>query len=105
MGAWSNSLCCSLLMLISLYVVNSEVVEINTTFGHIRGVKAEINNHSDVVYVFRKIPFAVPPVGHLRFQKPVSHGPVSGVYDATTFGPSCIQTLSDYNKVCGISNV
>ncbi|XP_052071092.1 carboxylesterase 1F-like [Mytilus californianus] len=43
---------------------------------------------------FRNIPFAKPPVGGLRFHQPVPYGSWSDIYDATRFGPSCIQSVN-----------
>ncbi|KAI0060931.1 carotenoid ester lipase precursor [Artomyces pyxidatus] len=40
---------------------------------------------------FLGIPYAQPPVGNLRFQRPLMHLPYSGHYNVTAFGPSCIQ--------------
>ncbi len=44
------------------------------------------------VAVFKGVPFAVPPVGALRWKPPVSHPAGSGSRQATQFGPSCMQT-------------
>lgn len=64
-----------------------------TKLGLIKGVSSSvtINNDTKNFIVFKKIPFAKPPVGDLRFQKPVLYGPWNGILDATNFGPSCIQ--------------
>lgn len=56
---------------------------------------------------FRKIPFAKPPIGNLRFEKPVPYGKFKQEnIDATEFGPSCHQmklpkeviALPNYNQ-------
>ncbi|TCD61796.1 hypothetical protein EIP91_007882 [Steccherinum ochraceum] len=41
--------------------------------------------------VFLGIPYAQPPVGALRFNRPVPVEPYSGAHDAADFGPSCPQ--------------
>ena len=83
------------------YPVRSEDVEVVTTFGQLRGIKSLINDGRDAVYQFKNIPFAAPPVGALRFQKPVPHPPLSGVYNATEFGPACVQTFGSFKvRVC-----
>jgi para-nitrobenzyl esterase len=43
------------------------------------------------VYVFRGLPFAAPPVGHLRWRPPRPPADWPGVRDATRFAPSCPQ--------------
>ncbi|MFM2484473.1 carboxylesterase/lipase family protein [Celerinatantimonas yamalensis] len=41
---------------------------------------------------FLGIPYARPPVGTLRWQRPLSAKPWQGIKQTTTFGPSCLQT-------------
>ena len=53
--------------------------------GHITGTA------SDGVRVFKGIPFAAPPVGDLRWQAPQPVVAWSGVKNADTFGPQCMQ--------------
>jgi len=43
---------------------------------------------------FGGIPYAEAPVGELRWQPPKSHGPWTGVREATQFGASCSQPLT-----------
>jgi para-nitrobenzyl esterase len=42
-------------------------------------------------FVFRGLPYAAPPTGHLRWQAPQPPAKWSGVRDATEFAPSCPQ--------------
>lgn len=69
----------------------------STRLGDIRGIKTLVPG-TKIKYVdqFRKIPYAVPPVGLLRFQKPRPLDNWEGTLDATEFGPSCIQGQSGY---------
>ncbi len=46
------------------------------------------------IEIFRGIPYALPPVGALRWHPPVRAAHWSGVRDATAFGPSCPQGAS-----------
>lgn len=48
----------------------------------------------DGVDVFRGIPYAEPPVGHMRWRAPVAAARWEGVRDATRFGPACHQPPS-----------
>lgn len=57
--------------------------------GPIRGIA--IQNRDRSVYQYRNIPYAKPPIGDLRFRKPVPYGSWTDMLDATSFGPSCMQ--------------
>lgn len=47
-------------------------------------------NNSKVAF-FGNLPYAEPPIDHLRFRPPVTKGHSSKVIDGSWFGPSCIQ--------------
>lgn len=64
---------------------------LETPLGTVMGVRLSLE--SGTVYQFRNIPYAKPPVGPLRFQKPVPMEPWSNMYDSSMFGPSCIQDI------------
>ncbi|XP_044839385.1 acetylcholinesterase-like [Mauremys mutica] len=66
---------------------NSTVVL--TTSGPIRGKRLQAG--SSTVTAFLGIPYAEPPVGALRFQKPLPHQPWSQVLETTSFGNVCPQ--------------
>ncbi|KAK3103249.1 hypothetical protein FSP39_017824 [Pinctada imbricata] len=84
-------------VLILPFYVESEEVEIITSFGQMKGIITH-NSDDQLIYQFKKIPYALPPVGNLRFQRPVTHGRLQGEYDATEFGPSCMQTIPNARK-------
>ncbi|XP_054856542.1 fatty acyl-CoA hydrolase precursor, medium chain-like [Eublepharis macularius] len=75
--------------------------EVLTKYGRLRGQRIKVSALKKDVDVFLGIPYAKPPVGHLRFAPPVLAEPWSGLRDATTFPPMCLQdpvagqTLSD----------
>lgn len=46
---------------------------------------------SDTVHVFKGIPYAVPPVGAMRWKAPLPAPKWKGVREATEFGAACIQ--------------
>jgi para-nitrobenzyl esterase len=47
-------------------------------------------------YVFRGLPYAAPPIGHLRWRAPQAPAEWHGVRDATTFAPSCPQAPGSF---------
>jgi para-nitrobenzyl esterase len=48
-------------------------------------------NENTKVYAFKGIPYAIPPIGPLRWQAPAQEDPWKGVRDAKEFGPRCMQ--------------
>ena len=68
----------------SIITAASDTVRVDG--GEVAGVIA------DGVHVFKGIPFAAPPVGDLRWKAPQPVLPWSGVRNADTFGPQCVQT-------------
>ncbi|KAI0030215.1 carotenoid ester lipase precursor [Vararia minispora EC-137] len=46
---------------------------------------------SGTTEAFLGIPFAQPPVGDLRFRAPEPNAPYTGSFNATVFGPACVQ--------------
>ena len=67
-----------------------EIPVISTEFGKIQGyVEKDVN-------IFKGIPYALPPIGNLRFSPPVDTEPWNNVLDATKFGPYPIQ--GPYNE-------
>uniref|UniRef100_A0A8C3T4Z6 Carboxylesterase type B domain-containing protein n=1 Tax=Chelydra serpentina TaxID=8475 RepID=A0A8C3T4Z6_CHESE len=69
-----------------------------TTSGPIRGKRLQVG--SSTVTAFLGIPYAEPPVGALRFQKPLPHQPWSHVLETTSFGNACHQPpLTGYPEV------
>lgn len=58
---------------------------VNAPAGAVRG-RADGDIH-----VFKGIPYAAPPTGAYRWRPPLPAQPWSGVRDAASFGPACIQ--------------
>ena len=69
-------------------LVNAEVREADVTGGRVTGVSA------DGVVSFKGIPFAAPPVGPLRWRSPQPVKPWTGVKQASSFAPGCIQNAA-----------
>lgn len=63
-----------------------------TTSGPLQGIT--VDSEGFELEAFLGIPYAEPPVGRLRFAKPVPKTPWSGVYDASKLPPTCIQNVT-----------
>ena len=73
-----------------LTTTHSKTVTISTELGEIKGLSTTA--FSKTVYNFNGIPYAIPPVGHLRFrQSKVNTKPWSKVHDGTAPGAQCVQ--------------
>ena len=59
---------------------------VTTENGMVRGVKLD-----DEITSYKGIPYATPPVGPLRWRAPQRHRGWSNVFEATDFGPACMQ--------------
>ncbi|VDM27249.1 unnamed protein product [Toxocara canis] len=70
------------------FVFGTNAVTVNTIYGQINGFNY---NTADgrTANIFLGIPFAKPPIGELRFEKPEVPGPWKEPLDATKFAPSC----------------
>ncbi|KAL8212968.1 UNVERIFIED_CONTAM: hypothetical protein K2H54_059869 [Gekko kuhli] len=62
-----------------------------TRSGPIRGKHLPAGSRNITAYL--GIPYAEPPVGKLRFQKPLPHKPWKHILEATHFGNSCSQVV------------
>ncbi|KAI0028025.1 carotenoid ester lipase precursor [Vararia minispora EC-137] len=71
-----------LVLCTAVYAVNPTVILDNGTF---------IGSALGTIDSFLGIPFALPPVGELRFRAPQPNDPYRGLYNAGAFGPACIQ--------------
>lgn len=62
---------------------------VSTKLGEIRG--SIVDFYGKPVGVFLGVPYAKPPLGMQRFQKPEPVEPWKGILDATTMPPACMQ--------------
>ncbi|XP_076076162.1 carboxylesterase 5A-like [Mytilus galloprovincialis] len=84
---------------ISLLTVFSsayDTVTVRTNLGEVLGLRRTVLGKD--LYEFRKIPYARPPVGNLRFEKPQPYGSWESILDARMFGPSCFQNKDYFGK-------
>ncbi|CAI5448404.1 unnamed protein product [Caenorhabditis angaria] len=76
-------------MLLLLFLVNFiDGFVVDTSYGKIRG--SEIIHDGKLFHSFKKIPYASPPLGNLRFQKPENPKCWNGILDGTIYGPACL---------------
>ncbi|RCN39821.1 hypothetical protein ANCCAN_14255 [Ancylostoma caninum] len=65
--------------------------ELTVNSGAIRGERVIIKGEDYTV--FKGIPYAMPPVGYLRFQMPKEPAKWRGVMNATQFSALCVQRM------------
>ncbi|GAU90211.1 hypothetical protein RvY_02661 [Ramazzottius varieornatus] len=68
---------------------------VNSTLGYIRG-RSVVAPNGKSVDEYLGIPFAEPPVGQLRFRKPVPKKKWEGIHNAWTQPNSCMQIIDTY---------
>nr|XP_060615318.1 cholinesterase-like [Anolis sagrei ordinatus]XP_060615319.1 cholinesterase-like [Anolis sagrei ordinatus] len=87
----ASSISCSLFILFSLAsnAASKDDLVVDTSSGPIKGKTLTIGSGS--VRAYLGIPYAEPPLGKLRFQKPLPHQPWSQNFEATDFGNACLQ--------------
>ncbi|CAI5455390.1 unnamed protein product [Caenorhabditis angaria] len=66
--------------------------EVTVKSGAIRGER--ITQNGQDFTAFKGVPFAMPPVGYLRFQRPQEPAKWRGVMNATQYSPMCMQNLN-----------
>lgn len=71
---------------------NAEIREADVTGGRVAGISA------DGVVAFKGIPFAAPPVGPLRWRSPQAVKPWTGVKQASSFAPGCVQNAGQAGR-------
>ncbi|XP_070789566.1 cholinesterase-like isoform X1 [Pituophis catenifer annectens] len=88
-------LCCLVLLLLPFPLGSSSTsngdTEVITSSGPIKGKQVLSGLGSVTAYL--GIPYAEPPLGKLRFQKPLPHQPWKQTLEATSFGNSCPQFI------------
>ncbi|XP_034939405.1 acetylcholinesterase isoform X1 [Chelonus insularis] len=91
-----NLLVCLLTVFNPAYTrdTKSDPLIVETSSGLIRGISKTVLDHE--VHIFLGIPFAKPPIGPLRFRKPLPIEPWHGILNATTLSNSCFQERYEY---------
>ncbi|GAB0093820.1 hypothetical protein DMENIID0001_089980 [Sergentomyia squamirostris] len=70
----------------------SDTIVAQTALGSIRGLQGE-NLWGTKYLSFRKIPYAKPPIGNLRFKDPEPIDPWNDILDCTVESPGCSQKM------------
>ncbi|XP_013390609.1 carboxylesterase 1C-like [Lingula anatina] len=86
-----RSLMASCILAVFFMIVTSHAEILETKLGKIQGKKETVKGKEIDVYL--GVPYAEPPLGHLRFRKPVPKKPWTRTLAATEYGPSCMQIL------------
>ena len=75
--------------------VCNNVPSVKTKLGEIQGTMKELDVFGEERKVnrFFGIPYAEPPVGDLRFRKPLPKTTLDSPFDATRFGKICVQMM------------
>lgn len=74
--------------------VHNDPLVVETTSGLVRGFARTVLDKE--VHIFYGIPFAKPPIGPLRFRKPLPIEPWHGVLNASVLPNSCYQERYEY---------
>jgi para-nitrobenzyl esterase len=84
----SIAVACVVIFVLAALPASAQIREVDVTGGRVTGASA------NGVASFKGIPFAAPPVGALRWKAPQTVVAWTGVKEATTFGPACMQDKS-----------
>ncbi|CAL2048927.1 unnamed protein product [Caenorhabditis brenneri] len=82
-----------LILFCLLFTQSFSLKTVTTSYGKLRGI-TDYTNEEDHKYVFKSVPFAKPPVGHLRFALPENPIPWNGILDASKYSPACLSNSS-----------
>ncbi|VDO40081.1 unnamed protein product [Haemonchus placei] len=81
------------LLLTALSSTAAREVVVKTSRGSLVGYQS-VSSSGKLVNIFKQIPYAEPPVGELRFQRPHEVRKWNGIRDATEYGPACMSNSS-----------
>ncbi|XP_059119052.1 acylcarnitine hydrolase-like [Peromyscus eremicus] len=104
LSRWLNFLTCGLLLLFAVHIQgqdSSRPIRITHT-GQVQDNLVHLEDINMGVHIFLGIPFAKPPVGHLRFAPPEPPEPWSGVRDGTSHPAICLQNITIMNSATEI---
>ena len=79
-------------VLLTVMSARRDDLVVNTAKGRVRGVRYFLPTFNKAVDAYLGIPFAKPPVQHLRFRHPVPIEKWRGTHNATKLPNSCYQS-------------
>uniref|UniRef100_A0A914CFM5 Carboxylic ester hydrolase n=1 Tax=Acrobeloides nanus TaxID=290746 RepID=A0A914CFM5_9BILA len=104
-------------LLLAILISRSDSEELDpvveTNYGKLQGFTIDLENN-EKADIFLNIPFAKPPVGELRFEKPQPPEPWTAIREAKSYGPACVPHVwskgafgktNDINEDCLTLNV
>ncbi|KAE9550149.1 hypothetical protein FO519_006636 [Halicephalobus sp. NKZ332] len=95
MTTWNLFLFFLIFLLPAVSIAKKDDAYVKLNFGRARGYAVEPNSFgAHRVHIFKGIPFAQPPVDHLRFKLPRPAKPWFGTLDATEYKPACPSNTS-----------
>ncbi len=68
---------------------DTQYVMLDTALGSLRGLRENVQDTD--LDIFLGIPYAKPPIGNRRFQRPEASEPWEGTLDAIRLPPTCVQ--------------
>ncbi|ULT87418.1 hypothetical protein L3Y34_006914 [Caenorhabditis briggsae] len=74
---------------LSVLIKLSDLTIVNTSYGPVQG-SSKFSDDGNHKLMFKRIPFAKPPIGELRFGLPQSPNPWTGILNATEYSSSCM---------------
>lgn len=83
------------------FLVTDGIQKVSTKFGDIVGFTDQVNFAAESYYVrkFLGIPYAEPPTGHLRFEKPVMKMHLQTPFQAYKYSSKCPQPFMDVDSM------
>ncbi|RZC42269.1 COesterase and/or Abhydrolase 3 domain containing protein, partial [Asbolus verrucosus] len=87
-----KSIHCYTFYLMNIFFVTSSTIDpiVQTSLGRVQGINA-FSRNGRIFYSFRGIPYAMPPIGNLRFKSPHPLKSWNGMYNAQNDAPACLQ--------------
>ena len=81
-------------------------ITVQTNDGKVKGFVEQSGFFKKPINIFKGIRYAQPPIGQLRFKKPMPIKQWNDVYNANKFGPTCWQKSgSNHSEDCLFLNI